>query len=318
MVGNGVTNWTYDTIPAFLEMGYWHSLYDGEIREAMKELECDYSGLGRGGPLPGAACMQLFGIFDDAVAKVNVYDIFGYCYGLPPNSTLENYVEEYLGTQESTSRRQLETEAFLGDARGEEQQVPTDGVDPRKGLTVVGGEPKTYNKFYTARDYTPWAFNNAEGHEENLEDGGPPCVWGGPVAAYFNNAKVREALHIPQKVQAWSLCKEGIDYTVGAEGSQQFWEKHKGTYRMLKFSGDIDGAVPTTGTMAWINSLGRDILEDWRPYYIDADKTELGGYVVAYDGLTLGTVHGAGHMCPQHKPPATYHLIFNWLNGKDI
>ena len=35
MVGNGVTNWTYDTIPAFLEMGYWHSLYDGETREYM-------------------------------------------------------------------------------------------------------------------------------------------------------------------------------------------------------------------------------------------------------------------------------------------
>ena len=26
MVGNGVTNWKYDTIPAFIEMGYWHSL----------------------------------------------------------------------------------------------------------------------------------------------------------------------------------------------------------------------------------------------------------------------------------------------------
>ncbi len=27
-VGNGVTNWAYDTANAFLEMGYWHSLYD--------------------------------------------------------------------------------------------------------------------------------------------------------------------------------------------------------------------------------------------------------------------------------------------------
>ncbi len=25
MVGNGVTNWKYDTIPAFIEMAYWHS-----------------------------------------------------------------------------------------------------------------------------------------------------------------------------------------------------------------------------------------------------------------------------------------------------
>jgi cathepsin A (carboxypeptidase C) len=27
-VGNGVTNWDYDTTAAFVEMGYWHSLYD--------------------------------------------------------------------------------------------------------------------------------------------------------------------------------------------------------------------------------------------------------------------------------------------------
>ncbi len=33
MVGNGVTNWTYDTTPAFVEMGYWHSLYSDELRD---------------------------------------------------------------------------------------------------------------------------------------------------------------------------------------------------------------------------------------------------------------------------------------------
>jgi serine carboxypeptidase-like clade 2 len=28
MVGNGVTNYTYDCTPAYVEMGYWHSLYN--------------------------------------------------------------------------------------------------------------------------------------------------------------------------------------------------------------------------------------------------------------------------------------------------
>lgn len=35
MVGNGVTNWKYDTYPAYLEMGYWHSLYDTTTYDAM-------------------------------------------------------------------------------------------------------------------------------------------------------------------------------------------------------------------------------------------------------------------------------------------
>jgi len=35
MVGNGVTNWKYDTYPAFIEMGYWHSLYSTATRNIM-------------------------------------------------------------------------------------------------------------------------------------------------------------------------------------------------------------------------------------------------------------------------------------------
>jgi len=30
-VGNGVTNWNYDTTAAYVEMGYWHSLYDTDL-----------------------------------------------------------------------------------------------------------------------------------------------------------------------------------------------------------------------------------------------------------------------------------------------
>jgi len=87
-------------------------------------------------------------------------------------------------------------------------------------------------------------------------------------------------------------------------------------YRFLKYSGDTDAAVPTTGTRWWIDSLNLNIFEDWRPYLVTDESGQgkiLGGYVVEYDGLTLGTIHGAGHMAPQFKPRETYHLIFNWL-----
>jgi len=45
MVGNGVTNWNMDTTNAYLKMGYWHSLYDTATWEAMKEKNCDYTGV---------------------------------------------------------------------------------------------------------------------------------------------------------------------------------------------------------------------------------------------------------------------------------
>jgi len=43
MVGNGVTNWKYDTIPAFIEMSYWHSFYSKKDYDSYKENECDFS-----------------------------------------------------------------------------------------------------------------------------------------------------------------------------------------------------------------------------------------------------------------------------------
>ena len=61
---------------------------------------------------------------------------------------------------------------------------------------------------------------------------------------------------------------------------------------MLKFSGDTDGAVPLTGTMRWIDSLNRTVIEPWRPYYtVNQTGIFLGGYIEEYDGLTLGTDH---------------------------
>lgn len=96
------------------------------------------------------------------------------------------------------------------------------------------------------------------------------------------------------------MCQNDIDYTKLAIGSQWIWEALKGEYRMLKFSGDTDGAVPLTGTRNWIDSMNREIFEAWRPYWVpDSNTTKhLGGFLEEYDGLTLGTVHGAGHMCP--------------------
>ena len=40
MVGNGCTNWNYDTTPAYLEMAYWHGLYDDALYKSMHDNDC--------------------------------------------------------------------------------------------------------------------------------------------------------------------------------------------------------------------------------------------------------------------------------------
>jgi len=65
---------------------------------------------------------------------------------------------------------------------------------------------------------------------------------------YLNRADVREAFHVAPEVGIWELCTNNIHYKSGSEGSQWVYEALFGKYRMLHYSGDTDGAVPTLGT----------------------------------------------------------------------
>ncbi len=262
MVGNGVTNWRYDTIPAFIEMSFWHSLLDTETYDKMKVLGCDYSGL-EFDEEPSEECMGLVNHFADAVDGVNGYDIFGKCWS-----------DSAEGGNHLSMPGQL-------------------------GLMAVSGKLKAYNKGTAHSDYTPWmkkldiarSRNATKGPKKNVkDDDAPPCIFASGVTDYLNSAEVRSALHIPDDVQAWTMCKGDIDYTTYQAGSQWVWESLKGEYRMLKYSGDIDGSVPTTGTLGWINSLGRTINKEQRPFYwMDGETKNLGGYITEWDGLTLAS-----------------------------
>ena len=72
MVGNGVTNWTYDTQPAFVEMAYWHSLYDTATYDLMKSNNCDF---GLFNTNMSDICLVLLDKFNFAVKDINVYNI---------------------------------------------------------------------------------------------------------------------------------------------------------------------------------------------------------------------------------------------------
>lgn len=40
IVGNGITNWDYDGTPAYVEMGYWHGLYEDELFATFTDNNC--------------------------------------------------------------------------------------------------------------------------------------------------------------------------------------------------------------------------------------------------------------------------------------
>lgn len=76
--------------------------------------------------------------------------------------------------------------------------------------------------------------------------------------------------------------------------------------RIMHFSGNTDGAVPTLGTERWIEMLGWDIIERYHPYMVN---DQVAGFIERRDGIDFATVHGVGHMAPQWKKEEMTYLI---------
>jgi serine carboxypeptidase-like clade 2 len=202
------------------------------------------------------------------------------------------------------------------------QVVPDSGLlkqsakpEDRIRSVEVGGEIKTYKAGYTFQEYAPWIAKHIPKHL--LESSSHPLL-GDYLADYANRQDVRRALNIPDHVQPWSMCNDIISkkYSYQYEGS--FWiykiMKQYG-YKMLFYSGDTDGAVPTFGTRRWIEMLNWKVKTNWYPWFTDG---QVSGYFISYDGLDFATIHGVGHLAPQWKRKDVTKLFSNWIHNEPV
>ena len=90
------------------------------------------------------------------------------------------------------------------------------------------------------------------------------------LPGYLNQDDVKEALHISSDAQPWSSCTNDprFDYRQQEEASEWIYRvlKMQPTIRMMHYSGDTDGVVPTYGTKQWIEGLNWDVKEPFTPW----------------------------------------------------
>lgn len=86
-------------------------------------------------------------------------------------------------------------------------------------------------------------------------------------------------------------------------------------YKILFFSGDTDGCVPTFGSRKWIEGLELPVKEKWRSWSTDG---QVSGFLVRYEGMDFATIHGVGHMAPQWKRKDVTKLFTNWIHDEPI
>ncbi|XP_044947577.1 serine carboxypeptidase-like 15 [Hordeum vulgare subsp. vulgare] len=135
---------------------------------------------------------------------------------------------------------------------------------------------------------------------------------------WANNGTVREALGIHKgTVPSWLRCNFDIRYTNDIFSSvEHHLDVTTRGYRSLIYSGDHDMIVPSIGTQAWIRSLNFSVVDEWRPWYVDA---QVAGYTRSYsNNLTFATVKGGGHTAPEYMPKQCLAMFARWLSGEPL
>jgi len=106
------------------------------------------------------------------------------------------------------------------------------------------------------------------------EDETPPCVDSEGLDLLLRNDANRAALNIPSFVLKYSMCSPYpyFVYDRSTTGSLYVYEAlvPLNQYRIVKYSGDSDPAVPFSGTIKWVNKLREELrlptTTYWKPW----------------------------------------------------
>jgi len=141
----------------------------------------------------------------------------------------------------------------------------------------------------------------------------------GPLQTWLRRDDVRAALHIPPSVPSFVEC---------ADPPQLYYQKTKKDVvpiypvllahgvRVLIFTGDVDAAVPWTGTYNWTHTLaqrmGWNASSAWQAWNVDG---QVAGYRSQWGNMVFSTIRDAGHMVPETQPERALAMYTRFLHA---
>lgn len=141
----------------------------------------------------------------------------------------------------------------------------------------------------------------------------PPCIDDSYVGKWLNQKSVRAALHVPSKVQEWTMCSGAVEAVYSntyKTMKPQITQLLKAGKRGLIYNGDVDMACNFLGDEWFVDDLGLELVNDYREWHL---RGQVAGYVKHFDQLVYATVKGSGHMVPEDKPGAALALVVGFL-----
>lgn len=183
----------------------------------------------------------------------------------------------------------------------------------RFGSVEIEGRNLTYARGHTAAQRAPWL-------KALFREGHPAIntIVGDAQSDYVNRPDVRKALNIPSYLGPYQQCNDQMytTYKSYREGSVWIYPTLKAYgYKLMHYSGDTDGAIPTLGTRKWIDKQKWKVSRDWTAWTTD---DQYAGSLIEYDNFWFATIHGVGHMSPQWKRKSVTSLITNFIHNRPI
>ena len=153
--------------------------------------------------------------------------------------------------------------------------------------------------------------------------GGVPCIDSKLMTEYLNRLDVKTALHVEPSL-TFHLCYD-INYISDVMSVVYVYKKMiAAKLRTMFYNGNIDLAVPYTGTEYWIRAANFTPSSEFVPWTFADDNyqfgPQLGGYSTSYEDKLFWfvRVNGAGHMVPQFRPAAAFEMFSRFLNGQNF
>ncbi|KAM7463174.1 hypothetical protein LguiA_031295 [Lonicera macranthoides] len=134
---------------------------------------------------------------------------------------------------------------------------------------------------------------------------------------YFSRLDVQKALHANPGVK-YKVCSDDVinGYSFTVSSVLPIYNKLiKAGLRIWIYSGDCDGRVPVIGSRYCVEALGLPLKSPWRSWF---HLGQVGGRMVEYEGLTMVTIRGAGHLVPLNKPDEAFSMLHSFLSGNHL
>lgn len=162
-------------------------------------------------------------------------------------------------------------------------------------------------------------------YKSGVKGWAPPCVDSEGIDKFLDNPNNRKLMGIPDGMPPYSMCNDnGFRYDRSTTGSYWVYQRlvPLNKYRIVKYSGDSDPAVPYSGTIKWVNKLRKQLKLGtqlyWKPWTTKTanGKQNSGSLWQFTRKFSLFRFKGVGHMAPQWNNQGGTKLINYVLFGE--